>query len=290
MGFTYIFAAAAALSSFFIASLQDLKSREVDDILWIASGITGLVISIYALITAAGGDVVPALTAALPAFLFADMFIDWERLPGKSGTVLRYSIGGISALSTFASAYTYSGFIAVDAVAAASLWILFIFLLFHLDVIKGGADAKALVCLVLLFPTYPQPVLGHVLPVYVSFTFPFFINTLLLAAGVSLAVPLMLSIRNAGKGDVVLPMMFLGYRKKLDEVVLEKEWMMQYPADGGIPVRLRKLGSSDDAKILRDAAAAGWKTVWVSPKIPFIVPMTVGLLLTLLFGNILLYV
>ena len=118
------------------------------------------------------------------------------------------------------------------------------------------ADAKALVCLVLLYPEYPQPVLGHVLPAYASFTFPFFINTLLLAAVVSLAIPLLLLFRNAAKGDAVLPFMFLGYRKNLDDVVLEKEWLIQYPADDGTPVRLKKLGSSDDGQMLESARTA----------------------------------
>ena len=289
MSLTYTLAATAALSCFFIASAQDLKSREVDDVMWIASGTAGLVLSAYALITADAGSFLPVFTIAFPAFLFADMFADWERLRGKTGTMLRFTGGSICALSTFASAYAFSSTIVVDAVAAGSLWILFIFLLFHLDVIKGGADAKALVCLVLLYPEYPQPVLGHVLPAYASFTFPFFINTLLLAAVVSLAIPLLLLFRNAAKGDAVLPFMFLGYRKNLDDVVLEKEWLIQYPADDGTPVRLKKLGSSDDGQMLESARTAGWKTIWVSPKIPFIVPLTIGLIFTLIFGNVLLY-
>ncbi len=289
MYLTYLIAAAAALSSFFVASVQDLKSREVDDVLWISAGTVGIILSAYALGTAVPGSALPVLGVSLPAFLFADMFIDWNRFEGRSGAALRYASGGICAMATFAAAYIYSGSLEVDAVASGSLWILFIFLLFYLDVIKGGADAKALVSLVLLFPMYPLPVLGHALPAYVSFTFPFFINTLLLGAAVSLAVPLVLMVRNAARGDAVLPMMFLGYRKGLDEVDLQREWMMQYPAADGAPVRIRKLGSLDDGEMLEKARAAGWKTVWASPKVPFMVPLTVGLVLTFLLGNILLY-
>ncbi len=290
MSLIYLTAAVFALSSFFIASAQDFRSREVDDILWIVSGTAGIAISVYLLTSAVSGVLLPALTATFPAFLFADMFIDWNSLSVKFGPTARYATGGLCALLTLVAVYRYSGIVMVDAVAASSLWILFIFLLFHLDVIKGGADAKALVCLTLLFPLYPQPVLGHILPEYISFTFPFFINTLLLGALFSLSVPVFLFIMNASRGDAALPMMFLGYRKKPEDVMIEKEWLMEYPAEDGTPARLRKLGSSDDENMLKMVKSSGWKTVWVSPKIPFIVPLSIGLVFTLLFGNILLYV
>ncbi len=289
MNDAYIAAAAAALSAFLIASCQDLQTREVSDLLWIFSGLVGVVISAVMLL-GNGSDAFPAVLAILfPAFLFADIFLDWDTLFRRNGKMLRYAAGALCGISTLYSVYSLPSVASVDIAASESLWILFILLLFYIDVIRGGADAKALVSLVLLFPVYPVPVMGRIPPSFESFTFPFFLNVLLLAAVLSLLVPVFLFFRNASRGDVSIPRMFVGFRKDVASVNMEKEWLMESPDESGRPVRLKRLGRADEEETLDRIRSIGWKTVWVSPKIPFIVFLTAGLVLTLLSGSVIVY-
>ncbi|MBX8632256.1 MAG: hypothetical protein KIY12_05315 [Thermoplasmata archaeon] len=288
MNLPYIATASIAISAFLVASLQDVRDREVSDVLWIISGSAGVAISI-GLAVSVGAQPLQLLAASLPAFLFIDMFVDWNSLMGRSGQILRFSAGGLCAAFTLLSVYSFPYGQVSDLFASESLWILFILLLFYLDIIRGGADAKALAAIVLLFPAYPTPVIGRIPPAFESFTFPFFLNVLLIAAVISAFVSVYLFLRNAIRGDYSMPYMFLGKKKEVSNVKLQKEWLLEIPDENGNPVRVRKLGSISDSEALRRAVAFGWKNVWVSPKVPFIVPITVGLLVTLVIGSVIVY-
>ncbi|MGQ4556354.1 prepilin peptidase [Halobellus sp. GM3] len=81
----------------------------------------------------------------------------------------------------------------------------------------GGADAKALITIAILLPTFPTYYFsGYTLP-YVETTLGVFsmtilTNTVVLAA----AYPLALAVRNALDGDVAFPVAFLGRRIATD--------------------------------------------------------------------------
>ncbi|MDS0296129.1 A24 family peptidase [Halogeometricum luteum] len=77
----------------------------------------------------------------------------------------------------------------------------------------GGADAKALIAISILLPTFPRYLLpGFGLPVVRTtlgvFSMTVLTNTVVLAAG----YPLALGVRNLLDGSVELPLMFLGRR------------------------------------------------------------------------------
>ncbi len=286
----YIIPASAALSVFFVASVQDLRDREVSDILWIVLGSLGF--ALFAAGIAFGNYDVPGLSSIallLPAFLFADMFVDWQKLLGKSGNPARYSIAAVLLFIAVLQSIQHIGSIYVDAMLSTSAWIAFIFLLYRIDVIKGGADAKALVTLAIIFPFYPQTLSGAKMPVYSDLTFPFFLSVLMMGAIFSSVVPLILAGRNAAKGNLRLPHMFLGLVRNVEAVDLSKEWLLEVSDENGQPKRVRKLGTVDENVALAEIRRAGWKSVWISPKLPFIVPLAAGLIFVLAVGNPLFY-
>lgn len=286
----YIVSVASALSVFFVASVEDLREREVSDILWIVLGAVAFAIAAYSVYS--GYLQLPGLSYLLflpPLYLFIDMFVDWEGLIGRAGMIVRYVVAAVFFIPAFALSVNDLGAIQATIVASITAWILLIMLLYKIDVIKGGADAKALITLSVLFPFYPATLFGPGQPLYSALTFPFWISVLMMGAIFSLIVPVYFFFRNAAKGNVRMPNMFLGYRKDLGKVTLTKEWLLEIPDDTGQPKRVRKLGSSDEEAALTRIRDLGWKSTWVSPKIPFIVPLTAGLLFVLLFGNPLLY-
>lgn len=290
MNFGYIASVSASIAVFMVASVQDIREREVSDALWILLG--GIGFALFALGVVTGGIPMPGMSylVILPAlFLFADMFIDWERAAGRYGGMLRYGVAAALFFIAFVAVASYLGEVYVAIISSLPLWILFVFILYKLDVIKGGADAKALVTLAVLFPLYPPTVAGPGQPLFATLTFPFFVSVLMMAAIFSIAVPLYLLITNIASGSTKIPHMLLGFRKEAEAVDLRREWLLEVPDGSGMPVRVKKLGSVDEESELERMRALGWRVVWITPKIPFIVPMTAGLLFVLFFGNPLLF-
>lgn len=100
---------------------------------------------------------------------------------------------------------------------------------------------------------------------------------------VVIAVPLYYVIKNP-RGDRKLPNALFGYRMKIDEAKKAFVWPMEVLKDGKIMLRLYP--GDDDPKAELDALkTSGRDTVWVTPKLPFIVPMTVGYILAVVLGN-----
>ncbi len=165
----------------------------------------------------------------------------------------------------------------------------------------GGADAKALIAVSLLFPYYPHVELfSQLLPLTdvtrsVIFGIAVFGNALAL----NLVVPLALLARNlltVPLGELLSRPMsaFTGYTSAIEGLKGKHVRLMNryIEEDGRLKVK-RAFGGSelDDAtykSLLR------WKKegkvgdkVWVTPKIPFLIPITLGFLMAIVYGDIL---
>jgi preflagellin peptidase FlaK len=165
----------------------------------------------------------------------------------------------------------------------------------------GAADAKALICIVLLFPTQPGfIILSHHFPLFdlsVLVLFPFALMVLLNAAVLALAVPIHILFRNlhssglkefTGNGL----MCFIAYKANIDELRSDGFSRLAYKYDeidghlttryslGGIPLNSATIGQlmiyHQEGKI--DAE------VWVTPELPFILFIAPGFLTGCLLG------
>lgn len=214
----------------------------------------------------------------------------------------------------------------------------------------GGADAKALIVLSLLFPTYPAYEFGsYLLPLVWTPTGAFSLTILANTVLVGAAYPLVLAIRNALAGRFT-PLMVVGWpvhwsdaemthgrllersegftRSGLDLDALRmylrwrgttlsalREDPSQYRDPGSLPAESNPAGDGaiadggsieDDwgAKTFLDDVGSAYgttpdglragldvlttrETVWISPGIPFLVPILLGLLLALTYGDVL---
>ena len=178
------------------------------------------------------------------------------------------------------------------------IWVLIFYGFYNLGIPRGGADTKALMALMLLFPLYPTikgitfntnfyslindfPTLG------VDYVFPFAFTVLMNAALIMLIVIISLFIYNATKHNLKFPHAFLGYKLPINLVVKKFVWPMERLEEGKPRLMAIPGRDLDIPGEIKKFKKAGIRTIWVTPKIPFIVPMTISIVLTLIFGNLL---
>jgi len=177
----------------------------------------------------------------------------------------------------------------------------------------GGADAKALMCLAITLPFHPENLAGplfiEVSPISQAF-FPItvFSNSVVLAA--STAIYMLLrnifwhqkTSKKFFEGEHInesigrkLMVLATGYRVSIDR--LKKKWHL-YPledvesTENGLERKLVLLpkdeGRNAIVKRLAKAAENGkiQKDVWATPGLPMLIFITTGLIIDLLFGDI----
>jgi len=247
-----------ALSFLLYSSLSDYKSREVSDTVWAVMAPLGLALTLI------------------------EMYINgFAQLP-------LYGIC-LGLTTAFAIAIFYAGGF-------------------------GGADAKALMCLALTLPFYPvgllEPLLEEISPISTSF-FPLsiFNNSVLLAA--LMAIVMLLynvswslktgnrlfggTYENESIGRKIM-VLLTGYKTSVDK--MKEKWHI-YPledAEENIEKQLcRKLlvvpkdeGRDAVVKRLDEEVKAGKisDSVWVTPGLPFLIFVTLGLILALFVGDL----
>lgn len=142
----------------------------------------------------------------------------------------------------------------------------------------GGADAKAIMVLSWLTPGLPEGL--RTVPA---------MDTLVNATFLSLTIPVGLLLYNLLRGNIS-PAAPLGVPMALAEAKARHVWPMHHVVDGQVKWKLWQQIGSDLDERYRQLEAAGLQKVWVTPKIPFMVPLGVGLLLAGTIGNLMLWV
>jgi len=165
----------------------------------------------------------------------------------------------------------------------------------------GAADAKALICIALLFPTQPRfIILSHNFPLFdasVPVVFPFALTVLLNAAVLASVVPISLFFRNLhslGLKEFTrnAAMCFVAYRVNIDGLRGDRFARLTHTYEeidghltrryslGGIPL------NSDTVQMMkayhREEKVAA--EVWVTPELPFILFIALGFIACCLLG------
>ena len=176
--------------------------------------------------------------------------------------------------------------------APPALLVMFIMLvifrgLYIIKIIRGRADVRALMTVAILQPLYPEflnfPIFKPQMIEIWELTFPFAFLTLLYAAIASLIFILLLFLQNLIRGDTGFPEMFIGYRMPLEDVDKKHVWLMERVENGEHVLYVHpKEHTREDIRALK---SIGREKVWVQPKIPFIIFITIGLLAAYLLGN-----
>lgn len=164
-----------------------------------------------------------------------------------------------------------------------------VFVLYYLRVLYGGADAKAVIVVALLVPFYPNIsgltfwAGGDLLLSMMEVAFPFVLILLMNAGILMLTMPVYMLLKNIAKGELSFPEMFFGYKKKVDDIEDSFVWPMEFYRNGSRKISLMPRGSGQEK--LRSLKEKDRKEAWVSPKVPFMVPLLFGFVLSFIIGN-----
>jgi preflagellin peptidase FlaK len=167
--------------------------------------------------------------------------------------------------------------------------------LYYVNLLRGGADAKAAMALGLLFPgVYPHvagfpilaapPLAEPVLAVW----FPFAFVTVVNAALLFIVVPLGFLARNAADRTAKGARALVGYTVPIGAVP-RYAWLLDRVEDGRVVARYSPHRTEDERKdrseqlaLLKDMGIA---RVWITPKLPFVTAILVGYTLAVVLGN-----
>lgn len=286
---------ALLLGGFAYAAVSDLKEREVPDGLWQSLGVLGFFLGYLGVVS--DGAIPILLWTVVGLFVLQHLFA-WDVRLGPSGE--RYAdlielVAYVAVVAVVGVAIAKVG-LGAQAVPVAVVGVLVSVLfargLFEAGILYGGADAKALMIAGLLVPFFPNPLIpppAAIAPV--TQILPFAVNVLMNSALFSVVVPVAVAVRNARAGEFHGFGGFVGYSIPVEELPRKYVWVRD-PLFGAGREEEDSIQTSDDdrrrrERIARDLTARGVKRVWVTPQIPFVVVMAVGVVAALVAGNVL---
>ena len=277
-----------------IASQRDLRTRTVPNRLWFVMFFAGVImLEVGYLLTKAPSVMlltpIPAMIIFIVIFTEGEPAEDSLSKAGNAALTLVLLLVGLGIIIYQGLALNFSNDWARSLHIPIMIAVAYLFYLVR--VLHGGADAKALMALAVLAPFYPimgpMPLIANLDAI--TLVLPFALVVLFDSALAAMLVPLGYAVYNLGRGDVDRKM-FFGYRLPLRKVPDRFVWLMERVEDGDIvtelfPKRRTKKALMKDVDNLRKA---GRKVAWVTPKMPFMVPMLFGYLLAFTVGNIIL--
>ena len=271
-------AAILVLAILVLAAVSDWRIREASDLHWVAIGAIGAILFAVRLIDA-GADPMAYASVVSMVLMMADLV--WDRESGRLDLALYTLIAAAVIVSLFALMdsdllWTYISMPAMYAVMN---------LFYYTGIVKGGADAKAVIAVAFAFPTYPAvwdlPLIAVPSGDVPQFLVPAF-SVFFLAAVLTILMAAVYLIINLVRGDREFPFMFAGYRMDVSALAGAHVWPMEDIVDGE---RIRSLSGLEDPGIPERLAEAGMDRVWITPIIPFLIPIAISFALIIFVGN-----
>ena len=195
--------------------------------------------------------------------------------------------------------WTYGPQYLFHILISTGLIFIFVYLLFQLGVF-GGADAKSLIVLSLILPSCPEIfIFGYDFPLNRPlllfrdfFAFGIFENAVLL----TIVVPLCLAFYNLSKMGLNIdkPLyIFIGYKTRISELSNKQHIKMIEGFEiisNRINFYFKRGGLELNDKVINDlknfSEKSHIKDVWVTPGLPFMIPITLGFFVAAFYGDL----
>ena len=209
------------------------------------------------------------------------MYASYTDIKTRHASNSLWVIMGVAGIVLLAIQYIFIGNINIWYLVFIPIIIVMMYALFQMRLIFGGADAKAMMALAVLVPLTPS--LNNI-PLWTSlmpWSWVIFANSVILF----LAIPISLIVYNASKRDLSMPYAFLGYKMKVEDAKKKFVWPLEKLVDGK-----RKFSripeDFDESSYLKAFEDAGINEIWVTPKIPFMIPLLAGFLAAFFLGDL----
>lgn len=175
-------------------------------------------------------------------------------------------------------------FLLLFAVMGIIFVIIFSYFLYFLN-LYGGADAKALMCLSVIFPFYPEieffPILNNGFGV---FAFSVLTNSVIIAPFLVIGIFVRNIFKEGFKGFFKTPLYYLaGYRVSVEKIRFHN--LFEFVDERGILRRVKKAVEPNEEIIARLRSAGVYK-VWCTPALPFLIFITFGYLSAIFLGDL----
>jgi len=162
------------------------------------------------------------------------------------------------------------------------IMIVLMYVFFQMRLIFGGADAKAMMALAILVPLEPSIFEFPLLSSFMPFSWVILSNSVLLF----LLIPVSLLVYNITRRNIEFPYCLLGYKLSVKKAKERFVWPLEKIIDGK-----RKFSympkEFDVENDLETFEKNGIMEIWVTPKIPFMIPLLAGFLCSFVLGDIL---
>lgn len=258
------------------ASISDWKKREVSDKHWAILGIAGVSLFFTYSILEYGFKWEYFCLAI--ASLMALLDILWDR----NKFVLLFYL--TLALLFVIPLYYLSGDPLQLAWASIPVCYLLYVGMYIFGIIKGGADVKCLISLSMMFSIYPAFLTFPLIEISsspISDIFVFSISALLLGAIMSCFIVIYYIIVNCKEGNKDRKM-FTGYMMDISKAEHSHVWPIEDVVDGEI---VSICVPQEEQEVFQRLKEAGCERVWVTPMIPFIIPITIATVFLIFVGN-----
>jgi len=261
------------------ACISDWKRREASDVPWFLIGAFGIICMVESAFSG-GMRWEYILMISGTVLILIDILWDFERsLLFKIAFYVCLALMFIIPIVCAWDDMLVKTFLVVPAA-----FLLFVGM-FMSGLIRGGADTKCLIVLAMVFQTYPAfcgfPLI--VLPeLEISLIFQFSLMVMFHAALFSVSLLFYNLIRNLSRGERRIPNIFMGYRMSTKEARDAHVWPMQNVVDGKVVN-----AKAQDKSAIDDLEKVGESEIWVTPMIPFLIPITAAVVFVALIGNLL---
>ncbi len=254
------------------ACRSDRLYREVSDIHWWIIGVSGAV-----LIVIDGGISVTTVTAAIGCLLIVYDILSQSEKPASFYVILHIAEAAMFLIPILIAKDVSEGYLAVPV-----YYVLF-YILYITGILRGGADAKCMIVSAMMFLTAPAVIDTLISAPARMESFPLFPLSLLFhAALITLIYMLFRCLRTA-----VITHGEVGFRPwrlmNIDDAEKSFTWPKQ-DIEKGKKVFVR--GIPDDGVYDR-LRTAGEEKVWVTPMIPFMIPIALAFIFMITVGNLL---
>ena len=262
------------------ASYFDWRYREVPDIHWWVLGLSGLALTAVSIFDDVRSEWIMMILGSLMILFFILYDIEVSRFVTIAYVIVMAVLFIYPAVTSFDDQ-------TVRRLLVIPVCFVIFYLMYMVGILRGGADAKCLMVMAMMFQTYPEiwdlPLIANPsLDIQCILSFP--IAVLFHAALFSFAWLFWTVIRKIYRKDDPVQMMTLScYRMSIDEARRSHVWPKQ-DAYNGMIVNVR--GIPDDGALDR-LEAVGAKDVWVTPIIPFMIPITVAVVFIIIVGSLL---